>query len=177
MNTGKETDAPGGKVAGIVRELLRAVGEDPASAIYVRNKRRACEQTGMANFHVELPASTSQDELLGLFVGIPRTEQSVFGGNDLPPRILLFQRNLERNALDERTMRELADAFEELAADDGVRGVVLTSVDGALAPIPANKTLVVVRRQTVGVEMVTQQQRLPPQEFACGRNVAPDPAA
>jgi predicted Zn-dependent protease with MMP-like domain len=45
-------------------------------------------------------------ELLGLFVGIPRTEQSVFGGNDLPPRILLFQRNLERNALDEDELRD-----------------------------------------------------------------------
>lgn len=40
-------------------------------------------------------------ELLGLFVGTPRTEDSVFGAADLPPRILLFQRNLERNALDE----------------------------------------------------------------------------
>jgi predicted Zn-dependent protease with MMP-like domain len=40
-------------------------------------------------------------ELLGLFVGTPRTEDSVFAGGELPPRILLFQRNLERNALDE----------------------------------------------------------------------------
>jgi len=45
-------------------------------------------------------------ELLGLFVGTPRTEESVFGGNDLPPRILLFQRNLERNALDEDELRD-----------------------------------------------------------------------
>jgi predicted Zn-dependent protease with MMP-like domain/Tfp pilus assembly protein PilF len=40
-------------------------------------------------------------ELLGLFVGTPRTEDSVFGAGDLPARILLFQRNLERYALDE----------------------------------------------------------------------------
>lgn len=45
-------------------------------------------------------------ELLGLFVGTPRTEKSVFGGNDLPPRILLFQRNLERNALDEEELQD-----------------------------------------------------------------------
>ena len=45
-------------------------------------------------------------ELLGLFVGTPRTEESVFGGNDLPPRILLFQRNLERNALDEDELKD-----------------------------------------------------------------------
>lgn len=35
-------------------------------------------------------------ELLGLFVGTPMIERSVFGPNDLPPRILLFKRNLER---------------------------------------------------------------------------------
>lgn len=45
-------------------------------------------------------------ELLGLFVGTPRTEDSVFAGGDLPPRILLFQRNLERNALDEDELQD-----------------------------------------------------------------------
>jgi predicted Zn-dependent protease with MMP-like domain len=45
-------------------------------------------------------------ELLGLFVGVPRTEDSVSAGGDLPPRILIFQRNLERNALDETELRD-----------------------------------------------------------------------
>ena len=40
------------------------VGEDPASAVYVRNKRRACDETGMANFHKELPADIGQAALL-----------------------------------------------------------------------------------------------------------------
>jgi predicted Zn-dependent protease with MMP-like domain len=36
-------------------------------------------------------------DLFGLFVGVPRIEQSSFSsGGELPPRILLFQRNLER---------------------------------------------------------------------------------
>jgi enoyl-CoA hydratase/3-hydroxyacyl-CoA dehydrogenase len=38
-----------------------------------------------------------------------------------------------KNALDDRTMGELVAAFDALAADKGVRGVVLTSVDGSLA--------------------------------------------
>ena len=42
------------------------VGENPASAIYVRNKRKACEEAGMRSFGFELPVSTSQAELLGL---------------------------------------------------------------------------------------------------------------
>jgi enoyl-CoA hydratase/3-hydroxyacyl-CoA dehydrogenase len=38
-----------------------------------------------------------------------------------------------KNALDDRTMKELGAAFDGLAQDDAVRGVVLTSVDGSLA--------------------------------------------
>ncbi len=42
------------------------VGTDPASEVYVRNKRRACDDVGIASFAHDLPASTSQAELLAL---------------------------------------------------------------------------------------------------------------
>lgn len=42
------------------------VGDDPASEVYVRNKRRACEDAGILSRSHNLPASTSQQELLGL---------------------------------------------------------------------------------------------------------------
>jgi methylenetetrahydrofolate dehydrogenase (NADP+)/methenyltetrahydrofolate cyclohydrolase len=42
------------------------VGEDPASAVYVRNKRKACEECGIASFAHDLPATTSRAELLAL---------------------------------------------------------------------------------------------------------------
>ena len=42
------------------------VGDDPASAIYVRNKGRACEEVGIDSETFHLPGTTSQDELLGL---------------------------------------------------------------------------------------------------------------
>lgn len=42
------------------------VGEDPASAVYVRNKKRACETTGFESRSYELPAQTSEEELLVL---------------------------------------------------------------------------------------------------------------
>jgi methylenetetrahydrofolate dehydrogenase (NADP+)/methenyltetrahydrofolate cyclohydrolase len=42
------------------------VGGDPASAIYVRNKRAACETAGFASHHHALPADISQAELLAL---------------------------------------------------------------------------------------------------------------
>ncbi len=40
------------------------VGDDPASAVYVRHKRKACARNGFVSRHIELPASTTQDELL-----------------------------------------------------------------------------------------------------------------
>ncbi len=39
------------------------VGDDPASAIYVRNKHRACEQVGFLSRAHDLPADTSQEDL------------------------------------------------------------------------------------------------------------------
>jgi predicted Zn-dependent protease with MMP-like domain len=46
-------------------------------------------------------------ELLGLFVGVPRSEPDAFSpGGELPPRILLFQRNIERFAANEAELRE-----------------------------------------------------------------------
>lgn len=42
------------------------VGDDPASAVYVRNKRHACTQIGMGSQAYELSAQTSEAELLAL---------------------------------------------------------------------------------------------------------------
>jgi len=50
------------------------VGEDPASAVYVRNKRKACEECGIASFAHDLPASTSRTELLGLIDRLNRDD-------------------------------------------------------------------------------------------------------
>ncbi|HZR83152.1 MAG TPA: bifunctional methylenetetrahydrofolate dehydrogenase/methenyltetrahydrofolate cyclohydrolase FolD [Candidatus Binatia bacterium] len=42
------------------------VGDDPASAIYVGNKEKACRALGIASFGFRLPATTPQAELLAL---------------------------------------------------------------------------------------------------------------
>lgn len=42
------------------------VGDDPASKIYVRNKKRACEEIGIKSYEIALPANTSEKELLNL---------------------------------------------------------------------------------------------------------------
>lgn len=42
------------------------VGEDPASRIYVNNKKKACEACGIQSFEYALPADTSQEDLIAL---------------------------------------------------------------------------------------------------------------
>lgn len=42
------------------------VGDDPASRVYVNNKKKGCEQTGMNSFEYALPEETTTDELIAL---------------------------------------------------------------------------------------------------------------
>lgn len=42
------------------------VGEDPASAVYVRNKRKGCEDVGIQSIAYDLPADIPQDKLMQL---------------------------------------------------------------------------------------------------------------
>jgi methylenetetrahydrofolate dehydrogenase (NADP+)/methenyltetrahydrofolate cyclohydrolase len=42
------------------------VGEDPASTVYVRSKRKACAEVGIESFAHDLPATTGEAELLAL---------------------------------------------------------------------------------------------------------------
>ena len=42
------------------------VGDDPASDVYVRNKRRDCEKAGLASEEHRLPADTTREQLLAL---------------------------------------------------------------------------------------------------------------
>ncbi len=53
-----------GKSAPTLAVIL--VGSDPASAIYVRNKRSACAKAGVRSISHDLPADTSQEVLLAL---------------------------------------------------------------------------------------------------------------
>ncbi|MBM3423306.1 MAG: bifunctional methylenetetrahydrofolate dehydrogenase/methenyltetrahydrofolate cyclohydrolase FolD [Chlorobi bacterium] len=56
-----ENRAATGKVPGLT---VIIVGEDPASQVYVRNKAKSCVEIGMNSTVVEMPASTSEEELL-----------------------------------------------------------------------------------------------------------------
>lgn len=65
------------------------VGADPASAIYVRNKRKACEKIGIRSISHNLPASTSEADLFALIDNL-NDDPSVDGilvQSPLPPQI------------------------------------------------------------------------------------------
>ncbi len=52
---------------GIERTLaVIQVGADPASSVYVRNKKKACEYVGIRSLSYELPEETGEEELLGI---------------------------------------------------------------------------------------------------------------
>lgn len=65
------------------------VGADPASTIYVRNKRLACEKVGIRSIAYDLPASTTEAELLTLIKQLNQDESvdGILVQAPLPPQI------------------------------------------------------------------------------------------
>ncbi len=47
-----------------VKLVVIVVGEDPASAVYVKHKEKACEKTGIEGERISYPADISEEELL-----------------------------------------------------------------------------------------------------------------
>jgi methylenetetrahydrofolate dehydrogenase (NADP+)/methenyltetrahydrofolate cyclohydrolase len=83
------------------------VGDDPASATYVRMKGNACRRVGMDSLKVEMPASTSTDELLAR-IGELNANPDVHG--------ILLQHPVP-DQIDERR------AFDHIAVEKDVDGV------------------------------------------------------
>lgn len=87
------------------------VGEDPASVTYVRMKQNRCRTAGIASRHVELPATTGTDELVGTLRSLS-ADPSVHG--------ILLQHPVGDH-IDERA------AFEAIAPEKDVDGVTFAS--------------------------------------------------
>ncbi|HEU4506871.1 MAG TPA: bifunctional 5,10-methylenetetrahydrofolate dehydrogenase/5,10-methenyltetrahydrofolate cyclohydrolase [Pyrinomonadaceae bacterium] len=89
-----------------VRPTLAAVrvGDDPASAVYVQNKIRACEEVGIRSEHHALPESTTTSELLTLINSL-NTRDDVDG--------ILTQLPLPK-AIDETAIIEAIDPAKDV---------------------------------------------------------------
>jgi methylenetetrahydrofolate dehydrogenase (NADP+)/methenyltetrahydrofolate cyclohydrolase len=82
------------------------VGKDPASEVYVRNKRKTAEAIGFKSVHVELPAEVSQGELLS-HVQALSADKTVHG--------ILVQLPLPKH-LDENAVLEALDPAKDVDA-------------------------------------------------------------
>ena len=92
---------------GVVPQLATVlVGDDPASAVYVRNKHQACEKVGFRNQQHTLPATTTQAELLDL-VGRLNQDPEVHG--------ILIQLPLPRQ-IDEQAVLDAVHPLKDVDA-------------------------------------------------------------
>jgi methylenetetrahydrofolate dehydrogenase (NADP+)/methenyltetrahydrofolate cyclohydrolase len=71
------------------------VGEDPASAVYVRNKSRACEEVGIYSEVYRLPQETKEEDLLSLIAKLNQ-EKNIHG--------ILVQLPLPKHISEERVV-------------------------------------------------------------------------
>jgi methylenetetrahydrofolate dehydrogenase (NADP+)/methenyltetrahydrofolate cyclohydrolase len=75
-----------GRAPGLATVL---VGEDPASAVYVRSKNRSTAEAGMVSFAHNLPDTTSEDDLLQLVIALNADERvdGILVQLPLPPQV------------------------------------------------------------------------------------------
>src|SRR5512142_3509066 len=159
-----------GEVAQAVKELhakgvqpgltVVRVGDDPASAIYVRGKRKDCEEVGIVSVEHHLPATTSQPELMALVARLD-ADPSVPG---ILVQLPLPKHLDERAVLDAIDPRKDADGFHPFnvgALSIGIPGVprpctpagVMRMIAEAGVDPKGKRALVVGRSNIVGKPM------------------------
>ncbi len=142
-----------GAVAGLAAQgvvpglAVVIVGDDPASQIYVRNKRRQTVEAGMRSFDHSLPASTGEAELLALVEklnGDPAVD-GILVQLPLPPQI-----DAQR-VIEAIHPGKDVDGFHPVNA-----GRLLTGVPGFVSCTPLGCLLLVksVRRDLAGLDAV-----------------------
>lgn len=110
------------------RKGLLDVAEDlGADRVY-----ELCSQYAAAHPGFEVPKSILQRKLRSFY-------RNIVLAQDGPVAVVTVRRPEVRNALNERTVDELEAVFARLAADDSVKGVVLTGYGGALAGADINE--------------------------------------
>lgn len=104
------------------------VGSDPASNVYVRNKKRACEECGIKSLSYELPEETSEEELLALIAEL-NADQTVNG--------ILVQLPLPEH-IDENKVIQAIDAKKDVDGFHPVNaGALSTGQKGFVPCTPA----------------------------------------
>ncbi len=103
------------------------VGENPASLVYVRNKIRACEEVGIENIELRLPADTTEEKLLAI-IGKLNTDDRVDG---ILVQLPLPAHISQTNVIEAISAEKDVDGFHEVNA-----GRLLTGSTGFLPCTP-----------------------------------------
>lgn len=132
------------------------VGDDPASAIYVRNKKTACEKAGLVTQEYRLGQSTTQEELLALIEKL-NADPAIHGilvQLPLPPHIE------SRVVLEAVAPQKDVDGFHPYNVGRLVEGNpvfipctpkgILAMIDSIKEPIEGQRAVVIGRSNIVG---------------------------
>lgn len=136
------------------------VGDDPGSEIYVRGKRKDCQEVGIVSTEHHLPAATSQGEILAL-VSALNADPKVHG---ILVQLPLPKELSERAVLDAVLPTKDADGFHPFnvgALSIGISGTprpctpagVIRLLDEAGTDLKGKRALVVGRSNIVGKPM------------------------
>ncbi len=136
------------------------VGDDPASAIYVRGKRKDCEEVGIRSDEHHLPATTAQGELMALIARL-NADPRVHG---ILVQLPLPEQLDERQVIDAIDPRKDADGFHPFnvgALSIGIPGAprpctpagVMRMLEEARVDPKGKRALVVGRSNIVGKPM------------------------
>jgi methylenetetrahydrofolate dehydrogenase (NADP+)/methenyltetrahydrofolate cyclohydrolase len=128
----------GGEQPGLATIL---VGDDPASQVYIRNKRKATEEAGMRSFHHGLPADTPQEEVADLIASL-NDDDDVHGillQLPAPPQI------------DDDAMTRLIDPLKDVDGLTPVNAGLLQQ--GRPGMVPATPLGVMELLRSAGVEL------------------------
>lgn len=131
--------AGGGTRPGLATVL---VGEDPASAVYVANKQRACQEVGIEGFAHDLPASTTQAEVQALLHALNRD-----------PRVSGILLQLPTPAhIDGSHLSTLIDAAKDVDGLTPVSAGLLAKGLPGLRPCTPSGVIELLRRHEVTLE-------------------------
>ena len=135
------------------------VGDDPASAVYVRNKVRACEDNGLRSVFEPYPATLSESELLARIAAL-NADASIHG--------ILVQMPLPRHIDPHKVIEAIAvekdvDGFSVRSAGELMAGLpglrpatpagCMRLIESTGVPVAGRHAIVIGRSNTVGKPM------------------------
>ncbi len=118
------------------------VGNDPASAVYVRNKAKGCAEVGFKSWVYEMPEETTQEELDALILKLNESDE-VDG--------ILCQLPLPRH-LDEKHVIELIDATKDVDAFHPYNVGKITEGDYRFLPCTPAGVMEILRYYGIEIE-------------------------